>query len=194
MSGWTVAEVRRAFADAEACRLELPGYGRAAVLVPVLDAPEGVSLLFTVRSAGLARHAGQIAFPGGRLEPGEDVVAAALREAFEEVGLTVDPADVFGLLDDRVSPFGLVATPVVARVAWPAPLLLDHGEVAEAFTVPLALLADAPVVQETRLHEGTTRVLHRYQVVGRDVWGLTGNVVKDLLDRLARLGGRTVAC
>lgn len=194
MSGWTVAEVRQAFAGAEACGLELPGYGRAAVLVPVLDAPEGVSLLFTVRSAGLARHAGQIAFPGGRLEPGEDVVAAALREAYEEVGLIVDPADVFGLLDDRVSPFGLVATPVVARVAWPAPLLLDHGEVAEAFTVPLALLADAPVLQETRLHEGTTRVLHRYQVVGRDVWGLTGNVVKDLLDRLARLGGRTAAC
>jgi 8-oxo-dGTP pyrophosphatase MutT (NUDIX family) len=193
VSGWTVADVRRAFVDAEACRIEVPGYGRAAVLVPVLDAPEGASLLFTVRSAGLARHAGQIAFPGGRLEPGEDVVAAALREAHEEVGLTSIPRRL-RVLDDRVSPFGLVATPVVARVAWPAPLLLDHGEVAEAFTVPLALLADAPVLEETRLHEGTARVLYRYQVVGRDVWGLTGNVVKDLLDRLARLGGRAAAC
>ena len=194
MSAWTVDHVRRVLAEPVARGLDVPGYGRAAVLVPLLDAPDGPALLFTVRSAGLSRHAGQIAFPGGRVEPGEDAVAAALREAHEEVGLSVDRCDVLGLLDDRASPFGLVATPVVARVAWPADLRVDPGEVAEVFTVPLALLGATPVLRETWPHEGGTRVLHRYRVVGRDVWGLTGNIVKDLLDRLAPVGGRVAPC
>ena len=194
MTSWTVDDVRRALAEPAAQGLELPGYGRAAVLVPLLDAPEGPELLFTVRSAGLSRHAGQIAFPGGRVEPGEDAIAAALREAHEEVGLRVERGDVFGLLDDRASPFGLVATPVVARVPWPADLRIDPGEVAEVFTVPLALFRETTVLRETRLHEGGTRVLHRYLVVGRDVWGLTGNIVKDLLDRLTPVGDQVAPC
>jgi hypothetical protein len=98
--------------------------------------------------------------------------------------LVVDPDDVFGVLDDRTSPFALVATPVVARVRWPADLRLDLGEVAEAFTLSLASLRAAPMVRETRVHEGVLRDLHRFDVEGRCVWGLTGNVVKDLLDRL----------
>ena len=194
MNPWTVDDVRRALAESAARGLDLPGHGRAAVLVPVLDDPGGPALLFTVRAAGLSRHAGQIAFPGGRVEAGEDAIAAALREAHEEVGLNVDRGDVFGLLDDRASPFGLVATPVVARVAWPVDLRVDAGEVAEVFTVPLALLAETQVLRETRSHEGGTRVLHRYLVVGRDVWGLTGNIVKDLLDRLAPVGGQVASC
>jgi hypothetical protein len=79
-------------------------------------------------------------------------------------------------------------------VAWPADLHLDPGEVADVFTVPLALLAATPVQREARSHEGGTRVLHRYLVMDRDVWGLTGNVVKDFLDRLARMSGRVVPC
>lgn len=194
MSRWSVEDVRRALASARAAALDLPGHGRAAVLVPLLDASDGPQLLFTVRAAGLRRHAGQIAFPGGRVEPGETAVAAAVREAFEEVGLRVEPADVLGVLDDRPSPFGLVATPVVARVNWPASLRLDPGEVAEAFTLPLEALATAPVTHEVRWHEGVERRLHRYEVSGRDVWGLTGNVVKDLLDRLRALGRGAGAC
>lgn len=189
MSGWRIADVARAV-GAPSRRLDLVGHGRAAILVPVLEAPAGLELLFTIRAAGLARHAGQIAFPGGRLEPGEDVVDAALREADEEVGLAVAPADVLGFLDDRPSPFGLVATPVVARVAWPASLRLDPGEVAGAFTLPLAELAACRPTLEERLHEGVVRQLYRYRVRGHEVWGLTGNVVRDLLDRLA---GREVA-
>jgi 8-oxo-dGTP pyrophosphatase MutT (NUDIX family) len=184
--GWDVADVRRAVGSTSGRSLELPGHGRAAVLVPVLDRPDGPALLFTVRAAALARHAGQVSFPGGRVEPGETVVEAAVREAYEEVGLVVDRADVFGVLDDHASPFALVATPVVARVAWPVELRIHAGEVAEAFVLSLASLRAAPVVRETRLHEGGVRELYRYDVDGRSVWGLTGNVVKDLLDRLVR--------
>ena len=185
MNGWRIADVARALA-VPGRGLELDGHGRAAVLVPVLEAPGGLELLFTVRAAGLARHAGQVAFPGGRLEPGEDVVAAALREAEEEVGLVVAAGDVLGILDDRPSPFGLVATPVVARVTWPAPLRLDPGEVAGAFTLPLAELAACPPTLEERLHEGLLRRLYRYRIGAHEVWGLTGNVVHDLLERLTR--------
>lgn len=187
MSGWAVADVARAL-HAPSRRLDLPGHGRSAVLVPLLETAAGLELLFTVRAAGLARHAGQVAFPGGRLEAGEDAVAAALRETEEEVGLRVAATDVLGLLDDHASPYALVATPVVARVAWPATPRVDPAEVAEWFTLPLAALADTAPVREERLHEGRVRVLHRYRVGEREVWGLTGNVVKDLLDRLVDLG------
>lgn len=184
MTPWRVEDVTRALAGSSR-RLDLPGHGRASILVPILDAPAGPALLFTVRAAGLARHAGQISFPGGRWEPGEDAVGAAVREAREEVGLRVEREDVLGLLDDRASPYALVATPVVARVPWPTELVVDPGEVAETFVVPLADVAAITPVLEERVHEGATRQLYRYDVAGRGVWGLTGNVVKDLLDRLA---------
>lgn len=164
--------------------LELSAHARAAVLVPVLDGASGPALLLTVRAPHLSRHAGQIAFPGGRFEPGEDAVAAALRETYEEVGLVVDPDAVLGALDDHPSPFGLIATPVVACVAWPAVLNVQTDEVTEAFVVPLAQLqAQTPSV-EVRESPWGTRRLYAYEVDGRRVWGLTGAIIKDLLDRL----------
>ncbi len=174
----------RAVACRPARRLDLEGHGRAAILVPLLDTPEGPSLLFTVRAPHLRRHAGQIAFPGGRVDPGETELAAALREAREEVGLDVRSDAVCGRLDDHPSPFGLIATPFVARIAWPAPLVMQSSEVVETFVVPLAALhAVVPTVERRETPWGT-RLLHGYEVAGRRIWGLTGNVVKDLLDRL----------
>lgn len=188
MSRWGLEDVRRALALRPSQRLHLPSHRPAAVLVPLLDTPEGVSLLFTVRAAGLRRHGGQVAFPGGRLDEGETVVEAALREAEEEVGLQVGQEQVLGTLDDRPSPYGLVATPVVAELPWPSAVRLQDEEVAEVFILPLSALADTePVLLEVQ-HEGTVRLLHRYLVGDRDIWGLTGNVVKDLLDRLVAVG------
>lgn len=164
--------------------LDIPGFRRAAVLVPILDAPSGPQVLFTIRAAELRSHAGQIAFPGGRLEPGEDSVAAALRETFEEVGLVLGPANVLGELGDHPSPFGFVATPVVARVPWPQDLAPDPGEVAATFEVPLAdLLAIEPTSEERQLLH-YRRNLYSYRWHDHDIWGFTGNVVKELLDVL----------
>jgi 8-oxo-dGTP pyrophosphatase MutT (NUDIX family) len=165
--------------------LELPDHARAAILVPLLDAADGPALLFTVRAPHLYRHAGQIAFPGGRLEGGEDDVQAALREAREEVGLELPRSAVLGRLDDHPSPFGIVARPLVACVPWPTPLRLDADEVSETFVVALAdLRAVEPLVEE-RPGPGGARRLYGYDVAGRRIWGLTGSVVGDLLERLA---------
>lgn len=188
MSGWDLTHVRQALALRPSLRLQLPDHRPAAVLVPLLDTVDGVSLLFTVRAAGLRRHGGQVSFPGGRLDEGETVVEAALRETEEEVGLRVGQEQVLGTLDDRSSPYGLVATPVVAHLPWPSELRLRDEEVAGVFTLPLEVLAATePTLLEVE-HEGRIRVLHRYLIDGRDIWGLTGNVVKDLLDRLVEAG------
>lgn len=166
-------------------RLEIAGFRRAAVLVPVLDGEAGLELLLTVRAGHLRTHAGQIAFPGGRLEEGEDVLSAALRETREEVGLDVRPEQVVGVLSDHPSPAGYVATPVVALLPWPQRLAPDPSEVAEAFTVPVAdLQAVAPTHRVGELLRYRRRI-YTYQWRDREIWGFTGNVVHELLLALA---------
>ena len=115
----------------------------AAVLVPILDRPEGLSLLLTQRSAGLRHHAGQVAFPGGRVEAGDrDAVATALREAEEEIGLPPERVEVLGCLNDHVILTGFRVTPVVAFVRSEGDYALDPSEVHSVFEMPLAKALD----------------------------------------------------
>lgn len=165
--------------------LTFAGFRQAAVLVPILRAPDGLRLLFTVRSARLANHAGQIAFPGGRLEPGEGVVEAALRETFEETGLVGSKTRILGFLQPLPSPASYLVTPVVGVLPWPQPLELSESEVAEAFTVPLTDLLALTPRQEERLLGGQRRVIYFYAHQSAEgerlIWGLTGTIVADLL-------------
>lgn len=163
-------------------KLSIEGFKPAAVLVPVVRRADGLDLLFTVRAAELSRHAGQISFPGGRLEAGEDVVEAALRETHEEIGVELDRSAVIGMLDDQPSPAGYVATPVVAvmdgAVGWSA----DPGEVSDIFVAPVVELREiAPSWEERRL-ERFRRRIHYYPWNGRLIWGFTGNVLKNFLE------------
>jgi len=184
-----VTEISSKLAASTPRRLSIAGFRRAAVLVPVLQTATGPELLFTVRAAGMRSHAGQIAFPGGRLEPGEDSVDAAVREAAEEVGLEVSRGDILGALSDHPSPAGYVATPVVACVRWPQQLSLDTNEVDEVFLVPLADLMAIEPGSEFRELESYRRRLYSYPWNGRNIWGFTGNVVRNLLDVLAGSAG-----
>lgn len=165
--------------------LTFPEFRRAAVLVPLLYAPDGLHLLFTVRSSSLTNHAGQIAFPGGRLDPGESVAQAALRETFEETGLSVSEDAVLGPLHDHPSPARYLVTPLVAVLRWPQPLRPNLLEVADIFTVPLPQLLGLTPRQEARQLEGRCRILnyytHRDRGGERLIWGLTGNVLADFL-------------
>lgn len=167
--------------------LTFPGYRQAAVLVPLLVALDGLHLLFIVRSSTLTSHAGQIAFPGGRLEPGETVAGAALRETFEETGLEGHRIRILGELQPLPSPKYLV-TPIVGVLPWPQPLMLCSDEVAEVFTVPLRDLLALTPRQEARQFQGQRRVIHYYAHQGSDgerlIWGLTGNIVAELLSLL----------
>lgn len=129
---------------------ELAGDGRvladrspaaAAVLVPLVERPQGLQVLLTRRTDHLRDHAGQISFPGGRVELHDsDVVEAALREAREEVGLQADRSRVLGSLPPYATITNFIVTPVVALLPAPTALVLDSFEVAEAFEVPLEFL------------------------------------------------------
>ncbi|CAN5907138.1 CoA pyrophosphatase [soil metagenome] len=185
-----LATLRAALAARPRETLHLDGFRRAAVLVPVLQGAAGLELLFTVRASGLSSHASQISFPGGRVDAGETVDAAAQRETFEEVGLTVPSSALLGHLDEHPSPARYIVTPVVAALAWPQTLTLNPAEVADTFTVPLDVLLDLEPYTEERQLQQYRRLLHFYPYQKRLIWGLTGNVLKSVLDlfRAERVG------
>jgi 8-oxo-dGTP pyrophosphatase MutT (NUDIX family) len=170
--------------------LEWPNFRRAAVLVPLLKTEAGFELLFTVRAAHLSNHAGEISFPGGRIDAGETIDDAARREAFEEIGLTVTSEAILGYLDDVPSPAKYIVTPVVAVLEKPLEFTLSQAEVEEIFTANLAELAGLEPRSEERVLQGNRRLIHFYTYQERVIWGLTGNVVKNLLDVIGVKGAR----
>ena len=200
--------LREALASRPPRRLSLDGFAPAAVLVPLLRREWGPTLLFTRRTEELEKHRGEIAFPGGHRERGEDARAAALREAHEEVALEPSRVEVLGELDDRLVITRFVVTPVVGLVAEPPRAFgRDEREVNEVFEVPLARFLDPAMGRHEWWHASRVPNLHRpfvdllgdeidpatgrYKVYffdvapDRVVWGLTARLVRDLLERLA---------
>ena len=159
----------------------------AAVLVPLVDRPEGMSVLLTQRTPHLTAHAGQISFPGGRIEEGDaDAIEAALRETEEEVGLTREHVRVIGRLDTYVTGTGFEITPVVGIIRVPFPLVIDPFEVAEAFEVPLSFVVNPRNHRRTtREFEHRTRVFFVLPYEGRNIWGATAGMLVNLAEVLA---------
>jgi 8-oxo-dGTP pyrophosphatase MutT (NUDIX family) len=157
---------------------------RAAVLVGFVDRPEGPTVLLTQRTAHLADHGGQISFPGGRMEEADaDIVAAALRETEEEVGLTPSSIAVAGALEDHGTVSGYRVTPVVGVIAPPLALTLDPFEVAEAFEVPFAFIRDPANRQTERVTRGSAvREIYTYPYAGRRIWGFTARILARVAD------------
>ena len=158
----------------------------AAVLVPLIDRSDGMTVLLTQRTAHLSAHAGQIAFPGGRIEAQDaDEVAAALRETEEEVGLTRELISVIGRLDTYVTGTGFEITPIVGIVAPAYTLTIDPYEVAEAFEVPLSYILDSRNHNRTeRESAGRTRVFFVLPYQGRNIWGATAGMLVNLAEVL----------
>lgn len=165
------------------------GKGQAAVLLLLDPEGSGIPLLFVRRADFLRRHPGQIGFPGGAVEPADtDIVATALREAREEVGLESDNVDVIGALPGRLTHTSdLWVTPVVGLQRHAFTVRGDGQEVAEAFCLPLEGLFHCPHrVRSIEAPGGAERCVHYYEVGDRTVWGVTGGIVHDLLALLGR--------
>ncbi|WP_252181198.1 CoA pyrophosphatase [Azospirillum sp. B4] len=158
----------------------------AAVLVPLVDRPEGVSVLLTQRTAHLAAHGGQISFPGGRVEPEDtDAVATALRETEEEVGLPPTQVEVVGRLDTYHTRTGFRVVPVVGLVHPPFFLQPDPSEVQEVFEVPLAFILDPGSRQrQSREFKGALRHFWVFPYNERYIWGATAGMLVNLCDVL----------
>ncbi len=158
----------------------------AAVLIPVIARPEGATVLLTRRADTLARHTGQIAFPGGRLDPGETAVQAALREADEEVALEPKAVEVLGLSDAYETGTGFLVTPVIGWLERPPVTTPSPDEVAEVFETPWDFLMDAANHRRDfyDLDEGLRRWFWAMPWGKRYIWGVTAGILKGLHARL----------
>jgi 8-oxo-dGTP pyrophosphatase MutT (NUDIX family) len=158
----------------------------AAVLVPVIARPEGATVLMTRRSDSLASHTGQIAFAGGRLDPGETAVEAALREAFEEVALDPAVVEVLGVGDPYETGTGFLVTPVVAWLAEPPVTIPSPDEVAEVFEAPWDFLMDPANFRRDfyDLEGQPRRWFWAVPYQERYIWGVTAGIVRALQNRL----------
>jgi len=157
----------------------------AAVLIPVVDRSTPTVIL-TQRTADLPNHAGQIAFPGGKIDTSDETPArAALREAEEEIGLEPALVEPLGYLDLYLTFSGFRILPTVARVAPDFALALNRSEVAEAFEVPLEFLM-TPENHRRKTREWNGIVRHYYEISYRNryIWGVTAGILRNLYERI----------
>ena len=159
----------------------------AAVLVPIVERPSGLTVIFTRRTAHLKAHSGQVSFPGGRAEPEDPTPEfTALREAQEEIGLAAERVEVLARLPDYHTRTGFRVAPVVGLVTPPLALVPDPREVEEVFEVPLAFLLDPDNHRrETRELQGRTAGYYVMRYGTYTIWGATAGMLVNLYRHLA---------
>ncbi|MCI4660510.1 MAG: CoA pyrophosphatase [Neomegalonema sp.] len=189
-----VPEPERARSDFDLnpeARAHLPPHRRlrpAAVLCAVMERESGLQVVLTRRADHLKKHPGQIAFPGGKVDPGDpSPLGAALREAEEEIGLSREQVDITGPLDRYETSTGFQITPFVGFIEGGFHPITDDGEVAEVFEVPLGHVLN-PVNHERRSRDwqGTRRWFWAMPYQDRYIWGATAGILRGLCERLHR--------
>lgn len=183
---WNFEELADLLGDAPAVE--------AAVLVGLVPRDNGLRVLLTRRTDSLRHHAGQVSFPGGRIEADDrDVIAAALREAHEEIGLEEGLATPLGFLDPLITITGFRVLPVVARIDPDFVATPDPGEVAEVFEVDLDFLMHPDNLEQVAIeYRGRARHVLQFrqppQAPHQRIWGVTASILFNLRERLAQAG------
>ena len=166
----------------------------AAVLIAITDVPDNPQVILTQRPRGMRDHPGQVAFPGGKIDPGEDAVTAALREAEEELTLPREAVRVIGTSDLYHTGTGFIVTPVVGVVPPDLDLKPDPVEVADWFEAPLTMLLDpASWTANEVFWRGATRRYLEMDWQGFRIWGVTAAIIANLARRIAVEGLRDAA-
>jgi len=158
----------------------------AAVLIPVIDQADGATVLLTKRAEKLRSHSGQVAFPGGTIDPTDPgPEATALRETFEEIGLARDHIEIVGRMPDYVAGSGYRIVPVLAVVQPGFSLTLNADEVDAAFEVPLGFLMDpANHKRDSRMWNDLEWFFYDMPYGGQRIWGVTAGIIRTLYERL----------
>ena len=158
----------------------------AAVLVPLVERDAGTTVILTKRTEQLKDHPGQISFPGGRVDPGDDgPVSTALRETEEEIGVKSDQIEVLGQLDTYLTATGFSVTPVVGRVDTPFETIPDPFEVAEVFEVPLSFLLDPTNhLREERWFGDLQWFAYAMPYANYRIWGVTAGMIRNFYEIL----------
>ncbi len=187
MHSW-IQELRAQLSTPAPTRLKPSEARQAAILVPLYVEAGQLWTVLTKRSNQVPHHRGQIAFPGGARETGEDAWTTALRETEEELGLPSQRILKIGQLDEAWTPSGFHIIPCVGAVPYPLELDPHEGEIAETFSVPLLEFANPRLVEDREVTiNGRERTLRIYHVGKRQIWGLTARVLQNLMDRLQNI-------
>ena len=160
----------------------------AGVLIPVIEREPGLSVLLTQRAAELKHHAGQISFPGGRMEAHDsDIQATALRETYEEVGIPPDKVSVIGYLEPMPTVTGYAVTPIIGVIESPDTLNIDHNEVELVFEVPLAFLLDRRNARAgEREFRGRKVAIVEFLYEQHRIWGATAYMLIELREKVLK--------
>lgn len=158
----------------------------AAVLVALIERNDQITVLLTRRTTHLAKHAGQISFPGGRIEDSDFGPAnAAMREAFEEVGISPEWIEPLGFLDPLETISNYRVVPLVAKVRAGFEITLNADEVDEVFETPLSVFLDHSFMTSREVeYQGKVRTIHEFVIEGRTIWGATASIMMNLRARL----------
>jgi 8-oxo-dGTP pyrophosphatase MutT (NUDIX family) len=181
-------KLRQALSERQKLHISDPRRTSSAVLIPIYKKQGEYHILFIQRTDRVKDHKGQISFPGGAYEEGDDnLLQTALREATEEVGLAAEDVEVIGQLDDfRTIGSGYIISPFVGRMPWPYQLKVDEWETEEVIEVPIsALLDDSNVSQDKDILEGEEIVQYYYHYQDKVIWGATARILNQFLGILA---------
>lgn len=178
-----------AFSHGSSTKLDIPGYHKSAVLVPLIFDSDVVQLLLTKRTDLVETHKGQIAFPGGMVDEGDlDIVHTALRETEEELGISAAGIETVGILDDMFTPSGFIISPVVGVLRGQPSLRINRMEVAETFQVPFGFFAESGSGRfEMREVLGRKREVWFYEYGTHVIWGATAMIIRELLKKIGLL-------